>query len=94
MIEEKETIIRLITALFPNVKIYLFGSYARGEQRETSDIDLAFDIGRPLTTKELSRIMDIIQALNIPDKVDVVDMHRIPEDFKNVILREGIVWKD
>ena len=94
MIQEKETIIRLITALFPDVKIYLFGSYARGEERETSDIDLAFDIGRKLTTKELSRVINIIEALNIPDKVDVVDMHSIPEDFKNVILKEGVVWKD
>jgi predicted nucleotidyltransferase len=51
MIKEKEIIIRLLDALFPGVKIYLFGSRARGTHRPTSDIDLALDAGRELSAK-------------------------------------------
>jgi predicted nucleotidyltransferase len=46
MIQEKETIIRLLEALFPKVKIYLLGSRARGTYSVTSDIDLALDTGK------------------------------------------------
>lgn len=93
MIEQKEKIIGLLNALFPNIKIILFGSQARGDYTEKSDIDLAIDIGRKITVLELAQVQNIIEALNIPQKVEVVDMHRIPNDIKKSILDEGIIWK-
>jgi len=93
MIKEKDIIIKLFTALHPTIKIYLFGSYARGDFTEISDIDIAVDAGQKLTRKELSRLINILEALNIPHKIDLVDMHRIEETFKSVILKESIEWK-
>jgi len=62
-IEEKEIILRLLDALFPSIKVYLFGSRARGDNRESSDIDLALDFGRKLTTQEIARARRVVDGL-------------------------------
>lgn len=41
----KHKIIAVISALMPDVKIYLFGSRARGTNSRTADIDIALDGG-------------------------------------------------
>lgn len=92
-IEEKEQMIRLLEALHPGVKIYLFGSRARGTARATSDVDLALDIGRPMQLHEIGQARELIYVLYIPYKVDIVDMQSVPEKLREIILREGIVWK-
>lgn len=92
-IKEQDLMVRLLTALLPEVKIYLFGSRARGTHTERSDIDLALDMGRKLTLRELYRAKNILEGLNTPQTIDVVDMHRINDDMKNIILREKVVWK-
>lgn len=94
MIEEKEKIIGILSVMYPDIKIRLFGSRARGDFRSNSDIDLALDIGRKIKIEELGQIQNLIEALNIPQIVDIADMHRVPSALKENILREGIVWKD
>lgn len=93
MIREKETIVGLLSVLFPHAKIYLFGSRARGNFKAASDIDLAIDIGHPLSSLDLAKAQNIIEALNIPQKVDIVDLRSVPETMRNIILNEGIIWK-
>lgn len=72
----------------------LFGSRARGDFKDNSYVDLALDIGREIEPEELAQVQNLIEALNIPQMVDVVDMHRIPAKLKENILREGVIWKD
>lgn len=91
--EEKALMIRLLEALHPGVKVYLFGSRARGTHRQSSDIDLALDAGRPLSLKEVSRARNILDALYLPEKIDVIDLWSVPVELKDTVLREGIVWK-
>jgi len=43
-IKEQEIMVKLLQVLFPQVKIYLFGSRAKGTNAPESDIDLALDI--------------------------------------------------
>ncbi|HEV2917355.1 MAG TPA: nucleotidyltransferase domain-containing protein [Candidatus Babeliales bacterium] len=93
MIKEQERIIRLLDALFPGVKIYLFGSRARGTNRPTSDIDLALDAGRPLSFLEVAQARNVLDVLYIPQKIDVVDLHSVPDYLRTTILKEGKVWK-
>jgi len=94
MIEEKEKIIKLLSVLFPKAKIYLFGSRARGKHSEISDIDIAIDNEEKLPFKEKMQAINIMEALNIPQKIDLVDFHDVDEDFQKIILKEGILWKD
>lgn len=93
MIKGQNIIVQLLDVLHPGIKIYLFGSRARKTNRPTSDIDLALDVGRVLSLTEMGPMRNIIDALNIPQKVDIVDMNAIPQDLKDIILKEGIAWK-
>jgi predicted nucleotidyltransferase len=90
----KEKIIKIIEIFFPDAKIYLFGSRARGDNTERSDIDIAIDAGRRISLTEKGQMLSMIDALNIPQKTDLVDINRAPEALKNNILKEGILWKN
>lgn len=89
----KDKIIKVIEIFYPNAKIYLFGSRARQDHKETSDIDLAIDAGKPISITEKGQINSMIDALNIPQNTDIVDFHRAPQALKDKILQEGILWK-
>ncbi|MFA6527394.1 MAG: nucleotidyltransferase domain-containing protein [Candidatus Babeliales bacterium] len=78
---------------FPNAKVILFGSRARGTHKEGADIDIALDVGFPIPMHEMTRIRATMENLTIPLEVDVVDMHSIPSELKAIILKEGVVWK-
>lgn len=78
---------------YPNAKVYLFGSYARGDAIRGSDIDIAIDNNAPLDIIDNQKIREMIDVLGLVQRVDVVDFQRIPATMKDNILREGIVWK-
>jgi predicted nucleotidyltransferase len=92
--QHKPIIIKAVEYHYPHAKIYLFGSWATGQNRPNSDIDLALDIGEPIDLHELDRIKRTIDNLDIPRKIDVVDIHGVSEDFKRMILKERIAWKE
>jgi predicted nucleotidyltransferase len=50
----------------------LFGSYARGEARENSDVDILLTPSRPLTFKEIVRLEKIFEEVLGHKKTDVV----------------------
>lgn len=89
----KDKIIKVIEIFFPDATIYLFGSRAKRSHQQNSDIDIAIDAGKPMSMTEKGQINSMLDALNIPQKIDLVDLHRVPEALKVNILREGIVWK-
>ncbi len=93
MFLNKELMMDLLSVLFPTAKIYLFGSRARGTHQETSDIDLAIDRGSRISTLEMARARNIIEALNIPQMIDLVDLQSVPAEMKALILSEGVLWK-
>lgn len=66
----KEAIERLIEAANPK-KIYLFGSYARGDARKQSDLDfLVVEQGLKNRRREMVRLHDSIRSMRIP--VDIL----------------------
>jgi predicted nucleotidyltransferase len=73
-------------------KITLFGSYARGDAKEISDVDLIIDTNRQLWgLKFFGLVYDIEQLL--PKRVDIYETSEIniPSDFYNKIINEGVV---
>jgi predicted nucleotidyltransferase len=90
----KELILKAIAYHYPEAKVILFGSRARGTHRQGSDIDLALNIGEPIKLREMARIRVTLANLPIPLEMDIVDMHNIPIAFKEKIVDEGQVWKD
>ena len=53
--------------------IVLFGSYARNDQREDSDIDLAIRVDREIDSKELFNIKIELEEILEKD-VDLIDL--------------------
>jgi uncharacterized protein len=90
---EKDKIIKIVEVFFPDAKIYLFGSRARGNYDERSDLDIAIDAGAPIPIIDKSKLFIMIDALNMPQKTDLVDFQRATPELQSNILREGILWK-
>lgn len=77
-----------------DVKVVLFGSRARGEFVNTSDVDVGIIAGKGADRKKLILLREYIDELNIPYKVEIVDFSTVSEEFKNMVLKEAVVWKD
>jgi predicted nucleotidyltransferase len=77
-----------------NVKVYLFGSWARGEATRLSDIDVAIDPHVPLPRGTLARLRERLEESHIPYHVDVVDLTRTAPEFRHRVLAEGVLWSD
>ena len=89
----KDQIVKVVEVFFPLAKIYLFGSRARMTHNERSDIDIAIDVGRQMTITEKGQLNSMLDALNVPQKIDIIDFNRAPQALKDNILKEGILWK-
>lgn len=89
----KKKLIKAIEYHYPEARIILFGSWATGKAKIASDIDLAIDIGKKVDLYEMDRIEKTIENLDLRNMVDVVDMHTIPKELKDNILKDGIIWK-
>ena len=80
-----------------NVRIYLFGSWARGEQKRSSDIDIDIDIdieGNIDISYEITSLREKLEEFTIPRRIDVVDMHHAGKASCQRIRKEEIVWKE
>ena len=72
-------------------KIILFGSRARGDFKESSDIDIAIEFLNN-DKDNFIKIQTKLEDLNTLYKFDIVDFNSLKEDkFKKEILKDGIV---
>ena len=80
----------LLVATFPEQKIYLFGSRAKGSASEYSDYDIAIESDTPIRSK-LSHVKTLIEDSTIPYKIDLIDLFQAPY-LAQTVRKEGIVW--
>lgn len=73
------------------VKVYLFGSRARKDNRVFSDVDLAFESSEDLS-KDLTYLSELLEESWLPYKVDLVELSKVNEDFRETILKEAVLW--
>lgn len=66
----------------------VFGSYAKGKQKETSDVDILIEIERPIGL-EFFELWDNLEKLLGCD-VDLVRQKLIRDEIKEEILKEVI----
>lgn len=77
-----------ITRKYGVRNVRIFGSFARGEQRKTSDVDLLVDLPKGMTLFELSGLkIDLEEALK--RKVDVVSARSIKPALRPYILADA-----
>ena len=74
-------------------QVFLFGSFASGAARQSSDIDVAIDPSGPLPPGVMARLADEFDESTIPYTVDLIDLSTVSEDFRNRVIQEGIAWR-
>ena len=80
---------------YPINKVILFGSYARGDAADDSDVDLVVDSGGEMYNRMIFRLGgELLSAL--PVRVDVFDIMEIkkPSRLYDSIISEGVVIYD
>ena len=78
--------------------VRLFGSWARGEARQSSDVDIAIESksGVKIDSALEYKVNEFREALENSDIiyiVDVVYMGMAAESLRRSIHQEGILWK-
>lgn len=68
----------------------LFGSVARGEKTQTSDVDVLVEVNRPIGLFGLSDLKHMIEVILGVEKVDLITREGIHPALKDVILREAV----
>lgn len=90
--ELKEIVLKQLAGV--DVKIYLFGSYAKGTARSSSDVDIAILPSDHLPASILVQLRDKLEESTIPYFVDVVDLSKVDKNFREQVLSEAILWKN
>lgn len=76
------------------VKIFLFGSRARGEETLSSDVDIGIIPKKAWNKTKLTLLREALENTNIPCRVELVEFTEVTEDFKKHALKDTVVWKD
>lgn len=74
-------------------KVYLFGSWARGEEHRSSDIDIAVELPGEAPAGVLVRLREALEESTVPYRVDVVDLAEAVVELADKVRKEGVVWK-
>ena len=75
-----------ILAQYPQYTFYAFGSRTNGNPKEFSDLDLCCKTTIPRSI--VSDIQGLLYESRLPYKVDIVDLTRCSEEFKNLIKND------
>ncbi|MCD4819675.1 MAG: nucleotidyltransferase domain-containing protein [Candidatus Cloacimonetes bacterium] len=101
MISEKEInkIIETLVATAKPQKIYLFGSYARGDAQEKSDLDfLVVEHKLSSQRKEMVRLHDAVRSMRLPVDILVTgeshfkEWSKIPGSVIHRAITEGKLY--
>lgn len=96
---QKPIIARLLESIkgYNPLRVYLFGSYARGESDELSDIDIV--VIKETKLNFFDRFTEIVKFLNVPKSIDALvytpdEFEKMREEgnaFVEMVLEEGIL---
>jgi len=94
-IEEIKSYIIPIIIKYPVEKVILYGSYARGDASDTSDIDLVVESRGRLRNRKIFALGGELLGV-LPVRVDVYDILEIanPSAMYENILKEGVIIYD
>lgn len=78
-----------------DVEVILFGSRVKGnEEKATSDIDVGIIPKERFDRKKITLLREMVEEINIPYKVDIVDFSLVSKRFRQEALKEVDRWKD
>jgi len=76
------------------VSILLFGSRSRKSHHQGSDVDIGIIPRGGVDPKCLVLLREILENINIPYKVELIDFSTTSEDFRNEALKEAEWWRE
>jgi predicted nucleotidyltransferase len=95
--EEIDLIKKKIEKIFPvdtDLKVFLFGSRARGTHKRYSDLDLAFKSKDKDLDSKLYQLKEELEESSIPLKIDLVNWDNIIQDYLPQIKKQKIPFWD
>lgn len=88
-VEEIKAIVSQLAAQYGAGRIYLFGSYARGDANADSDIDLRIDKGSIRGLQMGGLAADLEDAFGMP--VDLIPTGSLDRSFLNAISADEVL---
>ncbi len=70
-----------------NYKIFFFGSRVNGKGNERSDIDVGIIGPDKISASTFFKVEEEISELPVLYKIDLVDFKTVPEEFKEIALK-------
>ena len=90
--DHREIVERILREHLPRgVRVWVFGSRAEWTTKDSSDLDLALDGDEPLDSRIVMGLELAFEESLLPFSVDVVDIHRVDESFREIVCRTRVV---
>lgn len=87
-------ILKTLNENIKNAKFFVFGSRAKGNYKQYSDIDIAIQADYEIPIDVLDKVRSIFNNSTLPIEVDIVDLNSIEDNFKNIIKDSLIELKN
>lgn len=88
-IAQIQAIVAPLAKTYGAERVYLFGSYARGDMTDASDIDLRIDKGRIRGLELAGLLVDLEDALGM--QVDLITTASLDEKFLSAIRKDEVI---
>ena len=92
-VDELKTIISPIAAQYGVDRVFLFGSYARGQAKEDSDVDLRIDKGAVKGLFALGALYSDLEE-RLGKKLDLLTTGSLDQKFLHRIAKEEVLLYD
>ncbi len=96
MIDIENRHLHMINAILqryiPEIPVWIFGSRIKGTARPYSDVDLVMVGEQPIPQMTYYQMKDALEESDLPYRVDLLDWHRISDEFKSIIQQQYMVF--
>lgn len=68
-------------------RLFVFGSFATGTARPTSDLDLALDLPKGVSGTDEQQLLQAVEALPTVRPIDLLNLSRADDTFRRQLVR-------
>lgn len=88
----EEIVVRPLQRL--NVRVYVFGSRARGKHHQFSDLDILIQTTQNslITVEVISSIKEQAEESTLPFKIDLVNEQSLAESYRASVAKDLVEW--
>jgi len=87
-----EEIVQICAKIVPTpFRLILFGSFARGDATQFSDIDIALQTKEDIDEKVVRKIQQELQKTRTLRKIDCVYLNRASPALRETVKKEGVL---